>query len=479
MSSSNMFNNHLEQTPTPILLSVVGGAPQVITETLYGIYKNKDLMPEQIFVITTTFGKEKIKRANIQRHIDQFRQNYNIDTTIELRDENIWVIVDQNNQPLVDAHTQSQHQAMADFIIEKVRMLSQATVSTDLIAIKDIPNISNEDSKSALKQIIATQMKHIPSYRDVKALTKKKKNYLAYQFDRYQIHASIAGGRKSMTFLLGYAMSLFARPSDKVSHVLVDERIENCPEFFYPSVSQDIRKIGKSAVSVDFNQVNVSLAYMPLVLMSNNMPKVLLEQQRGYSETVALFESFNKPLSIEIDLTPIRYQDSNKIEFEVKLSEHKVTLDIEQVTYLWAWTQIEGLWATAKDEDNFTMLLINCYATLLTGNRQQLKNKVDAVLFFSNLEYNALYRNEYLLGKDMELDEAKIKVEKNGQLTGAGGLFGGCLLSKYRNNLIKALTPVFGSEHAEKYAPQKTYNKNVGANYYVLPVSKNHIVVLP
>jgi CRISPR-associated protein (TIGR02584 family) len=38
------------------------------------------------------------------------------------------------------------------------------------------------------------------------------------------LHVSIAGGRKTMGFYLGYALSLFGRPQDRLSHVLVSAR---------------------------------------------------------------------------------------------------------------------------------------------------------------------------------------------------------------------------------------------------------------
>jgi CRISPR-associated protein (TIGR02584 family) len=48
------------------------------------------------------------------------------------------------------------------------------------------------------------------------------------------IHASIAGGRKTMGFYLGYALSLFGRPQDRLSHVLVSSPFESNQNFFYP-----------------------------------------------------------------------------------------------------------------------------------------------------------------------------------------------------------------------------------------------------
>ena len=49
--------------------------------------------------------------------------------------------------------------------------------------------------------------------------------------DKTELHVSIAGGRKSMGFYIGYALSLFGRPQDKLSHVLVTEGFENNPLF--------------------------------------------------------------------------------------------------------------------------------------------------------------------------------------------------------------------------------------------------------
>lgn len=38
-----------------------------------------------------------------------------------------------------------------------------------------------------------------------------------------------------MGFALGYAMSLFGRPQDCLSHVLVSDPYERVPDFYYPT----------------------------------------------------------------------------------------------------------------------------------------------------------------------------------------------------------------------------------------------------
>lgn len=44
--------------------------------------------------------------------------------------------------------------------------------------------------------------------------------------DDAALHVSLAGGRKTMGYYVGYALSLFGRAQDRLSHVLVDDRYE-------------------------------------------------------------------------------------------------------------------------------------------------------------------------------------------------------------------------------------------------------------
>ena len=53
--------------------------------------------------------------------------------------------------------------------------------------------------------------------------------------DNSVLHVSIAGGRKTMGFFLGYALSIYGREQDRMSHVLVSEPYENNRDFFYPT----------------------------------------------------------------------------------------------------------------------------------------------------------------------------------------------------------------------------------------------------
>ena len=55
------------------------------------------------------------------------------------------------------------------------------------------------------------------------------------------LHASAAGGRKTMSIYLTAAMQLFGRARDRLSHVLVSEDFETHQDFFYiPPTPHDL-----------------------------------------------------------------------------------------------------------------------------------------------------------------------------------------------------------------------------------------------
>ena len=50
-----------------------------------------------------------------------------------------------------------------------------------------------------------------------------------------RLYCSLAGGRKTQSALLGFALQLYGRPQDQLLHVLVDEALQHHPAFFRPS----------------------------------------------------------------------------------------------------------------------------------------------------------------------------------------------------------------------------------------------------
>ena len=101
-----------------------------------------------------------------------------------------------------------------------------------------------------------------------------------------EIHASIAGGRKSMGFLLGYCMSMYGRPQDRLSHVLVSKGFEGHPDFFYPPKKSIIIK-DKEGVSLNTSHAVINLAEIPILHLRNKLnSKKMLTRPVSFAQAV-------------------------------------------------------------------------------------------------------------------------------------------------------------------------------------------------
>ncbi|MBP8117248.1 MAG: TIGR02584 family CRISPR-associated protein [Nitrospira sp.] len=164
-----------ETYPRRVLLSVSGLTPQVITETLYALaMRSPPFVPTEVHVITTELGRQRFVA-----HINQFRQFFQ---EYELP------------VPRCDAGD--------------VHVIAGADGrSTDVRTPRDNEHVANLVMRTVLELTSDPQC---------------------------AVHASIAGGRKTMGFYLGYLMSMFGRDQDRISHVLMHEDFENLADFFYP-----------------------------------------------------------------------------------------------------------------------------------------------------------------------------------------------------------------------------------------------------
>ncbi len=207
-----------------ILLAVTGSSPQVITETLYGIYtKNLD-WPTELHIITTTLGAEKARKSLIdENQINNLLNDYTL-PELKFNNDNIHIIPDANGNDVEDARNEADHEALADYITRKV---AHFTVDKGC-----------------------------------------------------KIHASIAGGRKTMTFFLGYAMSMFSRPWDQLSHVLISQEYENINDFYYPTPYSKELKDWKGNVikGLDAREAKVDLINIPYLRQREQLGSLLIEQ---------------------------------------------------------------------------------------------------------------------------------------------------------------------------------------------------------
>jgi CRISPR-associated protein (TIGR02584 family) len=169
--------------PRRVLLAVTGLTPQVVTETLYAlaVWSEPKFIPTEVHLVTTLEGAERARLGLLHERTGWFhrlRGEYGL-PEIRFDMQTIHVLSDAAGTPLADIRVPADNERAADLITELVRRIT-------------------DDPASAL-------------------------------------HVSIAGGRKTMGFYAGYALSLFGRPQDRLSHVLVSPPYESHPAFFYPT----------------------------------------------------------------------------------------------------------------------------------------------------------------------------------------------------------------------------------------------------
>lgn len=224
--------------PRRVLLAVSGLSPQIITETLYALAVAPTdpadrYIPTEIIVVTTTEGAQRMRLSLLnqeQGFLHRIRADYGLPPII-LGDAQIQVVHNADGQPLDDIRTEADNGCMADTLTNCLRELT-----------------ADEDCA---------------------------------------VHVSLAGGRKTMGYYAGYALSLFAREQDRLSHVLVSAPFESSWDFFYPTPRSTAIRLGRGEGLADAAQAQVELAEIPFVRLRHGVPPSLLKGQAGFAETVA------------------------------------------------------------------------------------------------------------------------------------------------------------------------------------------------
>jgi CRISPR-associated protein (TIGR02584 family) len=115
------------------------------------------------------------------------------------------------------------------------------------------------------------------------------------------LHVSLAGGRKTMGYYIGYALSLYGRAQDRLSHVLVEEGFETTEQFFFPTRTPGMMK-NRRDIYVDPSKAKVMLAEIPFVRLRGSLPPKLLETRTSFSEAVRWSNLDAQPPTLEISV---------------------------------------------------------------------------------------------------------------------------------------------------------------------------------
>ncbi len=240
---------HPSQYQCRVLLAVSGLSPQIVTETIYALASAGDapFVPTEVHLITTREGAQRAELSLLSDDLGWFHKlctDYHL-PGISFTRKHIHIMRDANERGMDDIRSVDDNRAAADFITQKVREFSA-------------------DPDCAL-------------------------------------HVSIAGGRKTMGFYLGYALSLYGRAQDRLSHVLVREPFENSIEFFYPTPYSRVLQTRDGKLA-DTAMAQVTLAEIPFVSLRHGLPQKLLAGHASFGETVAAAQAALAPPQLVIDL---------------------------------------------------------------------------------------------------------------------------------------------------------------------------------
>jgi CRISPR-associated protein (TIGR02584 family) len=225
-----------------VLVMAVGLTPQVLTETLYAlaVEAQKPWVPTEIHLITTSEGEHRARLSLLHDAGGQFHRfcaDYGLQG-MAFDASHIHVVEDEQGRPIQDMRTVPENTRAADDICTRIGALCND------------PNSS--------------------------------------------VHASIAGGRKTMGYYLGYALSLFGREQDRLSHVLVNAPFESLPDFFYPPVRPQVLhdRTGRPANTAD---ARIMLAEIPFVRLRDGLPQDILSGDRSFALAVAAANDQARP----------------------------------------------------------------------------------------------------------------------------------------------------------------------------------------
>jgi CRISPR-associated protein (TIGR02584 family) len=229
-----------------ILLCVSGMSPAIITETLYALHQQTPpFVPDEVHVVTTLGGLQRVQTDLLDPasgHFHRFMRDYLPGQSIRFDTSTI--------HPITLRTPRAAPGGINPFG-QLMRGVDLPADGREMDEVQPEDIVTEAESRAAGDTIyrVMRQLKEVPGTL---------------------LHASVAGGRKSMTFYIGHAFSLLAEPQDKLSHVLVSEPYERAAGFFYPTPRCCMLPVrtdpnARGSQTVDASQAQVTLAELSVL----------------------------------------------------------------------------------------------------------------------------------------------------------------------------------------------------------------------
>ena len=325
-----------------VLLFSTGLSPQIVTESVFyhTQIRKPSLRIDAIHIITDAkceplVIKELLPDNNGWLH--KLADDYQIDPIeVTLPLENIHILKDNSGKPLMDL-------------------------------------LTLEENNAAVETV----------FRIIKDLTCNNQTRLI---------TSVAGGRKSMSVIVGQAMQFYAREQDLLTHVIVDDCIIGAKDFFYPTpISKKVKIKGKI---VDYHDVKIYLDEIPFIRLRPILGNFLMESTEA--SLISLVKSAQQ--QIEDMLKPVKIIIDQKAK-QLSISGEVINLPAKSLAI---YTLLLKFGMTKYKSDNNELRFILAEELILEN---------------SLYEYLKIYESMYKPGNIyVENERAKISNHKDRQM---------------------------------------------------------------
>jgi len=265
-----------------ILLCVVGLNPQVVTETIYAMAQmpKEGPCPDEVHLVTTGTGAHKARQELLRPEGGQLA-----------------LLCREHGLPIPRCNDSTIH------VIQRAGR-----------SVEDLRSV--DDNKAAADTILDV----------VRELTVDPES---------RVHFSIAGGRKTMSYYLGYCASLLGRSQDKMSHVLVSDSFESMPEFFFPPREPKPADLNdENDRPQDTSKAKIDLADVPFIRLRRRLPQALLAAGRSFSDTVKSVNAMQEP-KLRLALLPPESKDGHWTWSVEVVDGPKLDLSAAHFALLW------------------------------------------------------------------------------------------------------------------------------------------------
>lgn len=230
------------------LIATLGSSPAILTEALHAFYSNGYGLIENIQILSTTHGIQRLKKELLRYDAGQTGAFYRWCADYDIAPHaiewgakgSIQPVMKDDGQPLSDIRSGSEDRAFATAVFEAV---GDACTGTDS-----------------------------------------------------RVYGLLSGGRKTMGSHLQNAFQLYGRSEDRLFHVLVDPVYESHPDFYYPTPHDHLVPAADGGPPVNFRHAQIDLVEVSYIRLRRYIQKEL-DLSQPYDELLSRVNEKLKPAS--------------------------------------------------------------------------------------------------------------------------------------------------------------------------------------